>query len=188
MSIIGRSFANTESFILDADENFLVPVGAVGEICVAGPGLARGYLNRPELTEARFFMMDFPDGQQRRVYRSGDLGRFLPDGNIEFLGRKDNQVELGSIRVELGEIEAAVQLDPAVKASTVVVVGDSAEKHELVSFVTLQDNAEFDELSLRRVLEDRIPGYMIPHRFIVIESIPLTSNGKTDRKALANMA
>lgn len=188
MSIIGQSFANTESFILNANENSLVPVGAVGEICVAGPGLARGYLNRPELTEARFFMMDFPDGQQRRMYRSGDLGRFLPDGNIEFLGRKDNQVELGSIRVELGEIEAAVQLDPAVKASTVVIVGDSAEEHELVSFVTLQDDAEFDEASLRQDLEDRIPGYMIPHRFIVIESMPLTSNGKTDRKALANMA
>jgi amino acid adenylation domain-containing protein len=184
---IGRPIANTEVYILDSHLN-PVPIGVVGEICIGGEGVANGYLNRPELTAERF--IDSPFGLGRKLYRSGDLGRFLSDGNIEFLGRRDQQVKIRGFRIELGEIETALLTHPEVQQAVVCLrdadrAGKGEDRH-LVSYVVPADRGSAAGLQerLSAFLKRKLPGYMVPSAFVFLEKLPLTPNGKIDRQAL----
>ena len=180
---IGRPIANTEVYIFDGHLN-AVPVGVAGEICIGGEGVAKGYLNRPELSAERFIASPFARGQ--RLYRTGDRGRFLADGNIEFLGRLDDQVKIRGFRIELGEIEVAVGSHPAVRQAVVSArEGGRKEKH-LVAYVVLAEGQKMAKISeeLGAFLKRKLPDYMVPSAFVVLEKLPLTANGKIDRRAL----
>jgi amino acid adenylation domain-containing protein len=186
---IGRAIANVEIYILD---KYLqpVPVGVPGELHIGGIGLARGYLNRPELTAERFISHPFHNPKSKiqnpKLYKTGDLARYLPDGNIEYLGRIDNQVKIRGFRIELGEIEAALSEHEDVQICCVVArVGNSGEKC-LVAYVGTQKDAALTTSELRQFLVDKLPGYMLPSAFVILNSLPLTPNGKVDRRALPN--
>jgi amino acid adenylation domain-containing protein/non-ribosomal peptide synthase protein (TIGR01720 family) len=176
---IGRPIWNTQMYILDSNQA-PVPIGVVGEICIAGDGLARGYLNRPELTIEKFVENPFRAGE--RMYKTGDLGRWLPDGNIEFLGRKDNQVKIRGYRIELGEIESALQsldlIDAAIVMARPVKTGDT----ELVAYIA--GRQPLTAAAIRSELSGILPGYMIPGHYVQLDELPLTANGKVDRKRL----
>ncbi|MBX3253275.1 MAG: amino acid adenylation domain-containing protein [Chitinophagaceae bacterium] len=176
---IGRPIWNTEIYILSED-GLLQPVGVSGEICIGGKGLARGYLNRPELTEEKFVPNPYRPGE--RMYRTGDIGRWMADGNIEFLGRRDDQVKIRGYRIELGEIESVVQGYEGISSSVVVVRSNAEGDKELVCYVI--SSAELKEEELRLYLRDRLPQYMIPLYFVQLESLPLTANGKINRNRL----
>jgi amino acid adenylation domain-containing protein len=215
---IGRPIANTQIYIVDPYLQPL-PIGVSGELCVGGAGLARGYLNRPELTAEKFIPNPFSDQASSRLYRTGDLARYRPDGNIEFLGRMDNQVKIRGHRIEFGEIEFALNQHPAVKESVVISslassprqveakvgvapsangkqegaplsLGSSLEEeegseshHKLIAYLT--PNAEKPSATeLRRFLSHKLPEYMIPSAFVVLDALPLTLNGKIDRSKL----
>jgi acyl carrier protein len=159
-----------------------VPVGVPGELFIGGVGLARGYQQRAELTADKFIPHPVSDEPGARIYRTGDLARFLPDGQIEFLGRKDHQVKIRGFRVELGEVEATLQEYPSVLASVVMAREDAPGDVRLVAYVVgepLPTSAQ-----LRSHLKERLPEYMIPSTFIMLESLPLNANGKIDRRAL----
>ncbi len=175
---IGKPIDHTLIRILDEDLQPL-PLGAAGELCIGGVGLARGYLNRPELTADRFIADPFLEGG--RLYRTGDLGRLLPDGNLEFLGRRDTQVKIRGYRVELGEIEAVLKMHPAVETA-VVVDRKIAGFDELVAYVV--SRAGFQPAELRRFLSARLPAFMLPSRWQRMEALPLNLSGKVDRAAL----
>lgn len=179
---IGAPMANSELLLLD-DHQRLVPFGVTGEICVAGPGLARGYLNKPELTAAAFVSHPFKNG--RRIYRTGDLGRRLADGTVEFLGRGDDQVKVRGFRIECGEVERALLEHKALNGAVVVAQGEGPNR-ELVAF--LLPNGDLDTGSLKAELANRIPSFMIPSRFVLLDAFPQNINGKVDRKALASLA
>lgn len=181
---IGRPLANTRVYILDAALQ-LVPAGVEGEIHIAGPRLARGYLARPELTAAQFIPDPF-GAPGSRMYRTGDVGRHLPDGSIEFLGRKDQQVKVRGFRIELGEVEGALLQCPGVLQAALCVERNDAGDNELVAFVA-GDVPALSAAGLRRHVQGLLPHYMIPSVFTFIDSLPLTSNGKVDRKALLAM-
>jgi acyl-coenzyme A synthetase/AMP-(fatty) acid ligase len=185
-SLIGKPFINTEIFILDKDGN-AVPVGEKGELCVAGPGLTKGYLNRPDLNEERFSELKFPNGSVKRIYKSGDLARFRDDGVLEFFGRIDNQVELGAIRVEIGEIENVIQKYPSVQENSVIVYDDENHDKQVICFVVKNPDQDISEGKLNEFLNGKLPKYMWPSKLYVLESMPLTSAGKIDRKALLSM-
>lgn len=171
---IGKPLPHTDLYIVD--ENLqLMPAGAAGEICVGGVNVARGYLNRPDLTKERFVPNPFREGEL--LYRTGDLGRQLPDGNIEFLGRRDTQVKIRGYRVELGEIEALLKTHPAIETAAVLAL-DS----DLVAYAVAR--GDFQPGDLRRFLALRLPAYMIPSRWVRIPALPLNSSGKVDRSAL----
>ncbi len=178
---IGRPIANTEFYLLDAQLN-PVPIGALGEIYIGGDGLARGYFKRPELTEERFIAHPFKPGA--RLYRTGDVGRYLPDGRIVCAGRVDHQVKLRGFRIELGEIESALLRHPAVSAAVVVAGDDGAGGQRLVAYWILRENQSVSVRDLRSLLETTLPGYMIPSVFMELPQFPLTPNGKVDRKRL----
>ena len=180
---IGRPIANTQIYILDA-RGGPVPIGVVGEIHIGGAGVARGYLNRPELTAERFVPDPFSNAPDARMYKSGDLGRWRSDGNIEFLGRNDFQVKVRGFRIELGEIEARLAACPWVREAVVLVREDSAAGKQLVAYVTGQASAEQPAAQLRSQLSTVLPEYMVPSAFVTLETFPLTPNGKLDRKAL----
>lgn len=184
---IGRPIANTEVYILDPYRQ-LVPVGVAGELYIGGDGLARGYLNRPELNTERFAKFSFRGAEARRLYRTGDRARYLPDGNIEFLGRLDNQVKLRGFRIELGEVEAVLSLHPAVKDNAVVVEGRSVDDKHLVAYLTARIDPPPLANEMRLFLKERVPSYMIPTSFVFVDELPLSANGKVDRKALLAMA
>ncbi|MCT8343393.1 non-ribosomal peptide synthase/polyketide synthase [Photorhabdus kleinii] len=178
---IGRPIKNTRIYLLDKKRQ-PVPLGCVGEIYIGGVGVARGYLNRPELTAEHFLIDPFSDSPDARMYRTGDLACYLPDGNLEFLGRNDQQVKIRGFRIEPGEIEVRLMEHPAVRESVVLVQGDGTEKR-LIAYVV----AEVDEglvNSLRSHLSAVLPDYMVPVAFVRLDSFPLTPNGKLDRKAL----
>jgi hypothetical protein len=188
---IGRPIANTQIYILNP---YLqpVPIGVIGEIYVGGQGVGRGYLHRPELTETQFIPNPFTDQiasqfprsdpkPNSKLYKTGDLGRYLSDGTIEYIGRLDHQVKIRGFRLELGEIEAILLQHPAVKAA-IVVVREAAELQQLIAYAEVQGNCS--ESALRQFLKTKLPDYMVPAWIIILEALPLSPNGKVDRKAL----
>jgi amino acid adenylation domain-containing protein len=180
---IGSPMANTSVYILDPN---LAPVsvGKPGEIYIGGPGVAREYLNRPELTAERFIADPFSGAEDGRLYRSGDLGQWREDGNIEFLGRNDLQVKIRGNRVELGEIEAQLAAAPGVRDVAVLAGEDTAGVRRLVAYVTSNREATLSPPSLRALATTRLPDYMVPAAYVVLDKMPLTANGKIDRQAL----
>ena len=187
---IGRPFANTQIYLLDANRN-LVPPGVPGELYLGGNGLARGYLNRPELTKEKFIQLDVPADwhtaefteKQLRLYRTGDIARYRRDGIIEILGRADNQVKLRGFRIELGEIEAVLSRHPDVNECIVVLREDVPGDKRLVAYLIVREN-KINSGDLRRHIKSFLPEYMIPSAFVLINEWKLTPNGKIDRKNL----
>jgi amino acid adenylation domain-containing protein len=181
---IGRPIANIRIYLLDPDMN-LVPGGAAGELHIGGVGLGRGYLNRPGLTAEKFVPDPFSTEPGARLYKTGDLARHLPEGSIKYLGRIDHQVKIRGLRIELGEIEAAMRGRAGVKDAAVVCVEEGGEKR-LVGFYT-SASVEVDD-GLRQFLSASLPAYMLPTRFVRLDALPVNVNGKTDRKALVELA
>ncbi|MGH8718630.1 MAG: non-ribosomal peptide synthetase, partial [Burkholderiales bacterium] len=177
---IGRPIANTQVYILDPHLN-PVPIGVPGELHIGGAGLAHGYLNRPELTAEKFITNPFGEG---RLYKTGDLVRYLPDGNIEFLGRLDTQVKVRGFRIELGEIESVLNRHPKVKACAVLARDDTPGDKRLVAYIVLDENAPAASGDLRDFLRRKLPDYMLPSAFVFLDTLPFTANGKVDRRAL----
>jgi acyl carrier protein len=185
---IGRPIANTQAYILDRHLQ-LVPIRVPGELHIGGVGLARGYLNSPDLTEEKFIPNPFSNDPDSRLYKTGDLCRYLPDGNIDFLGRFDHQVKVHGYRVELGEIEAAMEQSPAVQEVVVLAREDEPGDKRLVAYVVPNEApsptvSELRPQELRHFLKQKLPDYMVPSIFVMLDTLPLTPNGKVDRRAL----
>src|SRR4028119_825011 len=180
---IGRPIANIQVYILDAQLQ-PVPIGIPGELYIGGAGLARGYLNQPELTAYRFILNPFTNEQGDRLYKTGDLARYLSDGNIEFLGRLDDQIKIRGFRIELGEIEAVLGQHPAVQEAVVVVREDVPGNKRLVAYVVVNQLAAPTIPHLQQFLKQKLPEYMVPSAFVQLSALPLTPNGKIDRRAL----
>jgi amino acid adenylation domain-containing protein len=178
---IGRPIANTKIYMVDAELK-PVPAGEIGELLIGGDGVARGYWIRPDLTAERF--LEIPSLSKHRIYRTGDLARYLPDGNIEFLGRADYQIKLRGYRIEPGEIEATLEQCPGVRQAIVVVRENREGDKRLVAYVVAEATGIEAASALRSVLESKLPEYMIPSNFVFLDALPLTDNGKIDRKAL----
>jgi len=182
--LIGRPIANTQCYILDAHRE-PVAVGVTGELYIGGDGLAVGYLNRPELTAEKFVDDPFREGKTK-MYRTGDLARYRADGNIECLGRVDHQVKIRGYRIELGEIEAVLEVLPEIKQAVVIVREDTPGDKRLVAYYTASqtDGVTTGAEQFRAHLSASLPEYMIPVAYVRMETMPLTPNGKLDRKAL----
>ncbi|MGJ5674779.1 MAG: amino acid adenylation domain-containing protein [Nostochopsis sp.] len=194
---IGRPLSNTQIYILDSQLQ-PVPTGTPGELYIGGDGLARGYLNARELTEEKFIPNPFEEtegsgstsltnrqkAEGSRLYKTGDLARYLPDGNIEFLGRVDNQVKIRGFRIELGEIEALLSQHPDVCQAVVIVREDIPGDKRLVAYIVPNQKPEANATILKRFLEEKLPNYMVPAAFVILDSLPLTPNGKVDRRNL----
>ena len=177
---IGRSITNTQIYILDSCLQ-PVPVGVPGELHIGGDGLARGYLNRPELTAKKFISNPFGSG---KIYKTGDIARYLHDGNIEFIGRIDNQVKIRGFRIELGEIEAVLAEHPHILNVVVIVREDNLEDKRLIAYIVPQVQTTLTQSEMRQFLKQKLPEYMIPSAFVFLAKFPLTPNGKIDRRAL----
>jgi len=182
VATIGHPIANTQIYILDRRQQ-PVPIGVAGEIYIAGVGVARGYLNRPDLTAERFITNPFYTGPGARMYKTGDLGRWLPDGSIEYLGRNDHQVKVRGFRIELGEIEAQL-LKHGLKEAVVVAREDVPGEKRLVAYMTPRDLGVPSAEELRSHLQAVLPQHMVPGAFVLLPRFPLTPNGKLDRRAL----
>ena len=179
---IGRPINNTQIYILDLNHR-PVPIGVPGELYIGGDGLARGYLNRPELTQERFIPNPIGEGKSERLYKTGDLARYLLDGNIEFLGRIDNHVKIRGFRIELGEIETILNSHPQIQQAVVIATAEIAGNKRLVAYiVTSNDTLTTNEL--RDFLKSKLPEYMVPSIFVILDTLPLTPNGKIDKKSL----
>jgi amino acid adenylation domain-containing protein len=177
---IGLPIANTQVYILDRYLQ-LLPIGVYGEIYIGGLSLARGYLNRPDLTSERFIANPFVANE--RLYKTGDLGRYLPDGNIDFLGRIDHQVKIRGFRIELGEIETVLSQHPQVQQVVVIVREDHPENKYLTAYIVSKTET-LTSSELRQFLKGNLPEYMIPAAFVILKALPLTPNGKVDRRIL----
>jgi amino acid adenylation domain-containing protein len=180
---LGRPIANTQFYILDRHLQ-PVPVGVTGELHIGGLGLARGYLNRPELTREKFIANPFSAEPTSRLYKTGDLARYLPDGNIEFLGRIDNQVKIRGFRIELGEIESILAQHPAIQQAVVIAREDTPGDKRLVSYIVTANGSAISAHDLRSYLQHKLPDYMVPSAFVFLDSVPLTPNGKVDHNLL----
>jgi len=178
---IGHPIANTQIYLL---EQYLqpVPIGVSGELHIGGDGLARGYLNRPELTAEKFIPHPFSNKPNARLYKTGDLARYLPDGNIEYLNRIDNQVKLRGFRIELGEIEAVLVQYSEVREAVVIIREDQPGDKRLIAYI-VPKTQEIMHSTLRQFLKEKLPDYMVPSAFVELEAMPLTPNGKVDRRA-----
>ena len=179
-SPIGKRIPDLRIYILDRHRQ-PVPVGVEGELYVGGAGVARGYLNRPELSAQRF--LDDPFRAGGRMYKTGDTGRFVADGSIEYLGRNDDQVKIRGFRIELGEIESTLSAHPVVREAIVVAREDAPGDKRLVAYVVARDGA-LDSSALRAALKGKLPDYMVPSAFVQLERLPTTPSGKVDRRAL----
>jgi amino acid adenylation domain-containing protein len=179
---IGVAIDNTQIHILD-EHMRAVPQGTIGELYIGGAGLARGYRNRPELTAERFVKNPFGDSGSHRLYRTGDRARFLRGGDIEFLGRLDDQIKIRGYRVELDEISSVLDSHPDVKASTVAATGEGDDKR-LIAYLVLWPESKANAGAFRDFLQRQLPDYMIPATFVRLDALPLTNNGKIDRAAL----
>ncbi|MEH2193291.1 MAG: non-ribosomal peptide synthase/polyketide synthase, partial [Nostoc sp.] len=187
---IGRPIANTQIYILDTQLQ-PVPIGVPGELYIGGAGLARGYLNRPELTHEKFIPNPFEEAGASRLYKTGDLARYLPDGNIEYLGRIDNQVKIRGFRIELGEIEAVLSQHNDVEASCAMATPAAGIAHDdifgnkrLIAYIVPHQHCTPSISELRQFIKAKLPDYMVPNAFVMLEEMPLTPNGKIDRRAL----
>jgi acyl carrier protein len=160
------------------------PIGVYGELHIGGAGLARGYLNYPELTAEKFLPNPFNAEAGARLYKTGDLARYLPDGNIEFVGRIDHQVKIRGFRIEPGEIEAVLRQHPSVRDVLVTAREDASSGKRLVAYVVLERDVSLSISELRNSLKEKLPDYMVPGAYVFLESLPLTSTGKIDRSAL----
>jgi amino acid adenylation domain-containing protein len=180
---IGRPIPNTRIYLLD-HHGHPVPWGAIGEIYIGGVGVATGYLNRPDLTDERFLQDPFCAQPGARMYRSGDLARYHPDGSLEVMGRADQQVKIRGFRVEPGEIEARLAEHSSVREAVVMAREDVPGEKRLVAYVCAQPDAVIDALALREYLTQQLPDYMVPAAFVRLDALPVTPNGKLDRKAL----
>ncbi|HET7114021.1 MAG TPA: amino acid adenylation domain-containing protein, partial [Pyrinomonadaceae bacterium] len=184
---IGRPIANTQVYILDAEQQ-PVPIGVIGELYLSGDGVVRGYLNRPAPTAEKFLPNPFAARPGARMYRTGDLARYLPDGRIEFLGRMDHQVKLRGFRIELGEIETALREHAAVRDCVVTTREVATGDMRLIAYVVYEDGHEPANEELRRHLRHGLPDYMLPSYFVALPELPLSPNGKIDRRALPTPA
>ncbi|MDF5723207.1 MAG: amino acid adenylation domain-containing protein [Rhizonema sp. PD37] len=180
---IGRPIANTQIYILDTDAQ-PVPIGVSGELHISGVGLARGYLNQPELTAVRFIPNPFNPNPRSRLYKTGDLARYLPDGNIEYLGRLDHQVKVRGFRIELGEIESRIAQHPNVRQTVVVARAEETGAQRLVAYIVPKAQPVPSISEWRSFLIQQLPEYMLPSAFVILDALPLTPNGKVDRRAL----
>jgi amino acid adenylation domain-containing protein len=180
---IGRPNPNSQLYILDAWRQ-PVPIGVAGELYIGGLALARGYLNHPDITAEKFIPNPFSKGMGGTLYKSGDMARWLPDGNIEYLGRFDEQVKLRGFRIELGEIEHTLRRHPRVQQALVVLREDQPGNKQLVGYVLPKLGTNLDQAQLHEYLKDNLPGYMVPAAFVFLDTFPLTGSGKIDRLAL----
>ncbi len=185
---IGKAISNTQLYILDPYGQS-VPIGIKGELHIGGIQVARGYLNRPELTAEKFIANPFIPLNKGgmgglKLYKTGDVARYLPDGNIEYLGRIDHQVKIRGFRIELGEIESILTQSPLVREAVVIVWGDKSKVQHLVAYFVPNQQQEIDSQELREFLQNQLPDYMVPSKFVQLETMPLNPNGKVDRRAL----
>jgi amino acid adenylation domain-containing protein len=181
----GRALSRQALYVLDSSGR-PCPPNTAGELYIGGAGVARGYLNRPDLTAERFVADPFATGKMARLYRTGDLAKCSVDGNIEFLGRADNQIKINGYRIELGEIEAALAEHPRIREVVVVAIQDSAGRRRLVAFFVPTTDVTPTDRELREHLARRLPIYMLPARYVARIALPLTANGKIDRQALSD--
>lgn len=180
---IGRPIQNFQLYILD--ENFEpVPIGVIGELCISGIGLARGYRNKPDLTAHKFIPNPFSSKAGDRLYRTGDRARYLPDGNIDFLGRNDHQVKVRGFRIELGEIEAVLHTHPDVSDAAVHAFDAKSGDKQIVAYIVPKPGRELKFDEVRNYLKTRLPNFMIPSFYLTLKQLPMTPSGKVDRKAL----
>ena len=180
---LGRPLANVQLYLLDS---YLqpVPIGVPGELCIGGASVTRGYLNQPALTAEKFIPNPFSHMPGTRLYKTGDLARYLPDGNVEFLGRLDNQVKLRGYRIELGEIEATLEYHPAIRQAVVLAREDTPGDRRLVAYCVPHHGCTPDIREMRNFLQTKLPDYMVPVAFMMLDALPLTPNGKVERQAL----
>jgi hypothetical protein len=177
---IGRPISNTTAYVLDTHRH-PVPQGVPGELYLGGPGVAEGYLNCPELTRERFVVNPF-GGNGKRLYRTGDIVKYLPDGNIEFIGRADNQVKIRGFRIELGEVEAVLKRHPDIEDAAVVAREDEPGERQLVAYIVPRDGGTAGDC--RSFLQSKLPAYMVPAALVELKTLPMTATGKVDRLAL----
>jgi amino acid adenylation domain-containing protein len=180
---IGRPVANTQVYILDQSGQ-PVPVGVCGALYTGGDGLARHYLNQPQLTAERFIENPFSDQPGARLYKTGDQARYLPDGNVEFLGRLDRQIKIRGFRIELGEIETVLSQHPDIRQAAITVREDTPTYKRLVAYVVAKRTTDDFIIELREFLREQLPEYMLPSAFVWLDALPLTPNGKVDYRAL----
>jgi amino acid adenylation domain-containing protein len=180
---IGRPIDNTQIYILD-EQLQQVPIGVAGELYIGGVGLALGYLNRPELTRAKFIPHPFSDDPNARLYKTGDLACYLPDGQISFIGRADNQIKIRGYRIEPNEIMTALARHPAIQNSVVVAREDTPGEKRLVAYIVLTPGGEITAGDLRDALAEFLPDYMLPTIFVPLKELPVNPNGKIDRMVL----
>ncbi|MBL8152449.1 MAG: AMP-binding protein, partial [Blastocatellia bacterium] len=182
---IGKPISNVKLYILN---KYLepVPTGSTGELYIGGIAPGRGYLNNPSLTADRFIPDPFSKTLGSRLYKTGDLARYLPDGNIEFLGRIDHQIKIRGLRIELGEIEIVLSSHPSVKDTAVVVAEEQGQKR-ILAYLVPNTGHTISSVELRNYCNEKLPRYMIPTNFVVIDAMPLSANGKLDYKQLSTI-